>query len=120
MRKLLLASLSPAAGRARLCAATPAGHAATCNGLTVTIQGGPTSETINGTPGDAMIDGGDGDDAINGLGGNDTICGGPGDDVMDGGPGDDYMDGQGSCPTSMPRTTRIPQSWWSQHWPAFR
>ena len=100
-------------------AGTPPAPAATCNGLTVTVDiaagDSPTAgdDVILGTSGNDMIDGlggndticgGDGDDTISGQGGNDTLFGdagvdrlngGAGNDILNGGAGNDDLRGQG-------------------------
>ena len=56
-------------------------EAATCNGMTCTIEGTAGNDVIPGTGGDDVICGLQGNDTIFAGGGNDTICGGLGDDA---------------------------------------
>jgi len=76
---------------------TSAGAQATqrCNGLTVTLAGGPSNEIITGTAGDDVILAGGGNDTIRAGGGNDTICAGTGNDVIYAGNGADIVFGGG-------------------------
>ncbi len=67
--------------------------AATCNGLTVTVNGTNGNDTLTGTAGNDVIAGGNGNDTIDGGAGNDVICGGNGQDVIRGGAGNDTIVG---------------------------
>jgi hypothetical protein len=66
-----------------------------CDGLEVTIPGGPGRDVLHGTDGRDVIAGYGGDDLIRGLGGRDQICGGSGRDRIFGGGGADLLRGQG-------------------------
>lgn len=66
-------------------------RAATCNGLTCTIEGTSGNDTLIGTPGNDVICGLQGHDTIYAGGGDDTICGGLGDDDLHGESGADLI-----------------------------
>lgn len=69
----------------------PAARAATCNGLTCTIEGTAGDDMLFGTSGPDVICGLQGNDKIFASGGNDTICGGLGNDEMHGEFGTDLI-----------------------------
>ncbi len=72
----------------------PGGHSSSrCEGMRVTIEGGPHADRLTGTRHRDVINGGAGDDEIHGRGGNDVICAGRGKDFVFGGPGGDRIDG---------------------------
>jgi Ca2+-binding RTX toxin-like protein len=73
--------------------AAPAG-AATCNGLTCTIEGTSGNDTLGGTSGNDVICSFAGADTISAAGGADTICGGFGDDSIFGEGGNDVIIGE--------------------------
>lgn len=88
MRKIWLVGVLVAGA---LVIPAPAQAQTTCNGLPVTIPGGPGPDVINGTAGNDVIAAEAGDDIVSGLDGNDTICPGAGDDLIAGGADNDTV-----------------------------